>query len=279
MSDTGNIASIWRFPIKSFQGEAVPAAQLAQTGIHGDRPLALRDCASGKILSGKHAKLGEAILQFSARYRGEPEPGKPLPSIVADIGGQQVSSDDPEHFGRVCSEVLGIDVELVAAGSEPVIFDIYYPEMAELPLSDMTIEFPLGLAEQGSFVDLEPLHLLTTASLAELQRLAPDSRMASGRFRPSLLIDNGADGGFIENDWAGRTARLGGATLEFGEACPRCIMTTRPQGDLPRDPKVLKALAQQNMLEVLGMQMPCLGVYARVTEPGEVRVGDTLTFL
>lgn len=278
MSATGTIESIWRFPIKSFQGESVQAARLEQTGIYADRPLALRECASGKILSGKHAKLGEAILGFSAQFRGEPEPGKPLPSILANVGGRALSSDDPEAFSRGCSEALGVEVELVAAGSEPVVFDIYYPEMAELPLSDMTIEFPLGMAEQGSFVDLEPLHILTTASLAELQRRAPDCRIATGRFRPSLLIDNGTDGGFVENDWNGRSARLGQATLQFGEACPRCIMTTRPQGELPRDPKVLKALAQQNMLEVMGMQMPCLGVYAKVLEAGEIRVGDTLQF-
>ena len=100
------------------------------------------------------------------------------------------------------------------------------------------------------------------------------SSIASGRFRPSLLLDNGTEGGFVENNWTGCSARLGDATLQFGEACPRCIMTTRPQGELPRDPKVLKTLAQQNMLEVMGMQMPCLGVYARVIEPGQVRAGS-----
>ena len=70
----GRIQSIGRYPIKSFQGESVERALLQDSGIFADRPLALRDAASGKIVSGKHQQLGQRILEFSARYSAEPEP-------------------------------------------------------------------------------------------------------------------------------------------------------------------------------------------------------------
>ena len=74
----------------------------------------------------------------------------------------------------------------------------------------------------------------------------------------------------------GRTASLGGAELEFGALAPRCIMTTRVQKDLPKDPGILKTLVQNNRHEFMGFSMPCLGIYAKVTSPGPVSVGDTL---
>jgi MOSC domain-containing protein YiiM len=43
-------------------------------------------------------------------------------------------------------------------------------------------------------------------------------------------------------------------------------MTTLPQGDLPRDPGILRAAAQHNEANV--------GVYAEVKQGGSVRRGD-----
>ena len=40
----GAISELWRFPVKSMQGEALVAAQvLAEHGIHGDRGYAVQD--------------------------------------------------------------------------------------------------------------------------------------------------------------------------------------------------------------------------------------------
>lgn len=275
---TGTIQSIWRFPIKSFQGESVSSADLLEFGIVGDRPLALRNSESGKILSGKDAKLGERILEFSARYEAEPRSGAPLPGIQAEIDGVTLSVDDQESFVAAISKALGQPVELVTAGSKPETCESYWPELEDLPISGATLDFPLPLAEAGSFADLEPLHVLTTASLAHLAELAADSRIEETRFRPSILINTGDGIGFTENEWRGKTARLGEATLEFGEVAPRCIMTTRAQAGLPRDPTILKTLVRENRQEFMGMQMPCLGIYAKVTTPGAIRVGDELTF-
>lgn len=273
-----NIQSIWRFPIKSFQGDSVPSAFLNEAGIFGDRVLALREKSSGKILSGKHKILGERILEFTASYDGDPVPGQPLPPVRLHDGDTGFEAAQRAQVDAYMSAQLGTDVELVTADGSAAKYDIYWLDQDFLPLQDFDMEFDLGVAEAGSFADLEPLHILTTASLAHLATLAPDSRIEVGRFRPSLMIDSGDATGFIENDWNGRSATLGSARITFGEVAPRCNMVTRPQGDLPRDVGVLKTIAQQNSQEFMGMNMPCLGCYARVDKPGEIRVGDALVF-
>jgi uncharacterized protein YcbX len=57
---------------------------------------------------------------------------------------------------------------------------------------------------------------------------------------------------------------------------PRCVMTTLPQSDLPRDPDVLRTIAKHNKTDALGGEYPCVGTYATVLREGEIAVGDAV---
>ena len=59
--------------------------------------------------------------------------------------------------------------------------------------------------------------------------------------------------------------------LRVTMATGRCVMTTLPQGDLPKDSGILRTAAQHNNAEV--------GVYAEVIAGGPVRRGDPITVL
>jgi len=84
--------------------------------------------------------------------------------------------------------------------------------------------------------------------------------------------------GFVENEWVGRSLALGdGARLGVALPDPRCVMTTRAQGDLPADLGVLKTLTRHNRIDVAGGLYPCAGVYAVVEQPGPIRAGDQVT--
>jgi uncharacterized protein len=48
--------------------------------------------------------------------------------------------------------------------------------------------------------------------------------------------------------------------------CARCVMTTLPQGDLPRDPGILRTAARHNQVNV--------GIYAAVARGGTIHRGD-----
>ena len=73
-------------------------------------------------------------------------------------------------------------------------------------------------------------------------------------------------------DWAGRTLAIGDTVrLRVTGSCPRCVMTTLPQGDLPKDTGILRAAAQHNDANV--------GVYASVEQVGPIRRGDSVRLL
>ena len=86
----------------------------------------------------------------------------------------------------------------------------------------------------------------------------------------SKIVETATGGkDFVENGWIGRTLALGDAVrLSITGPCPRCVMTTLPQADLPRDPGILRAAAQHNHANV--------GVYASVLRGGQVRRGDAI---
>ena len=95
-------------------------------------------------------------------------------------------------------------------------------------------------------------------------------RFGARRFRPNIIVSTGSeDPGFIENHWIGRTVIIGDTVrLAITEPCPRCVMITLPQGDLPKDSGILRTAAQHNGVNV--------GVYASVVNGGTIRLGDTV---
>ena len=90
------------------------------------------------------------------------------------------------------------------------------------------------------------------------------------RFRPNIVVAPTVGArGFVEDGWAGRTLVVGDTVrLSITGPCPRCVMTTLPQGDLPADPGILRTAAQHNQVNV--------GVYAAVLRGGAIRRGDLL---
>jgi uncharacterized protein YcbX len=71
----------------------------------------------------------------------------------------------------------------------------------------------------------------------------------------------------VENAWAGRTLAIGDSVrIQITRPCARCVMTTLPQSDLPRDSGILRTAARHNRASV--------GVYASVARGGTVRRGD-----
>jgi hypothetical protein len=123
----------------------------------------------------------------------------------------------------------------------------------------------------GTYFDAFPILLLTSSSLESMQKRAPASIFDVRRFRPNFLIETSSKNAFPEQDWRGKRLRIGEATLQVTIECPRCVMTTHAQTDLPKDPGVMRALVK----EAGGN----LGVYATVGTPGRVSVGDSVELL
>ena len=153
------------------------------------------------------------------------------------------------------------------ADRRAAIAEEYWPDIEGLDYRDTVTEF--GLPE-GTFFDCAVVHLLTTSTLDRLRMLYPQGRFEVRRFRPNLVVGTASgEKDFAENTWIGQTLAIGDAVrLSVTGPCPRCVMTTLPQGDLPKDAGILRTAAQHNRANV--------GVYASVLQGGKVRRGDSV---
>ena len=277
------VVALWRFPVKSLGGERVARASiLGGIGIPGDRGYALRD-GLGEI---RGAKQIPSLLRCEARYLEEPEGDATPPVEIRFPDGSRLHSDDADVSRRL-SEVAGKPLTLVArrpsndtafyARREPLdlatmraIFALE-PDESMPDLSDLGPEILRELATymspRGTFFDTVEIHLVSTQTLASLQRRLPDSRVDVRRFRPNLLVDFGS-GERPEQELRGRKLRVGTALLEVVAPMVRCGMITQPQADLPKDAQILRTLVRE--------QKQQLGAALRVIEPGEVAEGDAV---
>ena len=121
-------------------------------------------------------------------------------------------------------------------------------------------------------VDVEPITLVSSASIAELGRRAGHEPLDGRRFR--MLIEVDGCGPHEEDTWIGRRVRLGEALVEIPAPVPRCATTTRDPATGRRDFDALREIAayrgKRNGKKV------DFGVYGRVVTPGRVRAGDTV---
>ena len=119
-------------------------------------------------------------------------------------------------------------------------------------------------------VDIEPLTLVSSESIAELACRAGVAPLDGRRFRMLLEIEGCAP--HEEDTWRGRRARLGEAVVEIGGPVARCATTTRDPSTGKRDFDTLREIAAYRGKRD-GKKID-FGVYAHVVRPGRVRVGD-----
>ncbi len=283
----GRVLEIGRFPVKSMLGESPQTAALTVSGLVGDRTHSLFDRAGGKVASAKDPRKWAQLLGFRATHAGDPGPGTALTLTFPD--GTEIRSDDPSVHERL-SAATGREVELRSEAAADAGYDYVWDvegiapeEVVAGSQTDTTDDgkrvstMPLAFMAPGTFQDVAPVTILTTAALAAMSALHPEGAWHPARFRSNLLVDVEGSG-IVENDWPGRRLVIGDVVLEVTSASPRCVMTTLPQLDLPWDRKILQTVSKHNQQEFAGLgQWACLGVYATVVTPGHVSVGDPVT--
>jgi hypothetical protein len=285
----GTIAALWRFPVKSMIGEQLQEMDVTDAGVLGDRAYALIEADTGKVVSAKSIKLFPDLLRCKAEFVEAPIRGSEVPPVRITLPTGLSVRSDAGNVDQVLSEYFHRSVKLARGAPENFTIDQYHPDIEGADPGgnrDAVVEQKLGAAlfavigapspvPQGSFLDVFPVSVMTTSTLARLNELAPQSRFDARRFRMNVIIQTHQEG-FVENAWVGLELALGSSVrLNVALLDPRCVMTTLAQGDLPQDMEVLRTLVRHNRVQLPGLgQFPCAGAYAVVRNQGSVHVGD-----
>jgi uncharacterized protein YcbX len=205
------VAGLWRYPVKSMQGEALAAADVDDHGVVGDRQWALLDVQSGLTLTGR--RQPELLLATGAIEDGRPVITLPDGSTTRDDGD--------------LSDWLGRAVRLVEAGDD--VRGVYEtPADAELEDGDwIRWRGPAGSFHDSTRTQLSVLSIDTIGDW--------DVR----RFRPNVVVDRDEDA------LVGTTIELGTVTLDVMKPIDRCVVVTRAQPGLPRDLDVLRTINRE----------------------------------
>jgi hypothetical protein len=246
-------------------GEELNSSYVTERGLIGDRVYALVDQETGKVASAKNPKKWGKLFDFRATFIDPPQVDQNIRSIRISLpDGTNILSDQDE-INHSLSMVLGREVKLMSAILDKPSYEEYWPDIEGLAQREKVTDEDMP---PQTFFDIAVIHLLTTSTINHLRELYPEGRFEIRRFRPNIVVYSGSgEKDFIENLWVGKKLVIGEETiLKITAPCTRCVMTTLPQADLPRDLGILHTVAKYNQVHA--------GVYASVYRGGTIRRGD-----
>ena len=263
----GKVVSIWRYPVKSMIGEELNSSYVTERGLIGDRVYALIDQQTGKVASAKNPGKWGKLFDFHAAFIDSPQTAENIPPVRITLpDGSQIFSNHGE-IDRTLSRVLSREVSVMNSSLEKPSYEEYWPDIEGLAQRETVTDEAMP---PQTFFDIAVIHLLTTSTIDRLRELYPEGRFEVRRFRPNIVVESASEEkDFIENSWVDMKLRIGEEIeLKIIGPCTRCVMTTLPQGDLPKDLGILRTVAKYNQVHA--------GVYASVHRGGTIHRGDNI---
>ena len=260
MSIVGKVESLWRYPVKSMRGEEMDEAFAGFSGVYGDRCFAFRSSASSAGFPWFTARDQRRLLQYRPRFRYPDKAARPINFTEAEkIGANPLPAEPSE---------LMVDVETPDGQTLP----IDDPALMEMLQGDIDQKHQLTLMRsQRAMTDCRPFSMFSLQSarqLAEETGTPVDKR----RFRANVYVDLMSAEGFGENEFVGRSLRIGPkVVVTILERDARCMMITLDPDTGEKAPAILKKVAQAHE----GMA----GVYGAVMVEGMLHKGDAVELL
>ena len=262
MSIIGTVESLWRYPVKSMRGEELDEMFAGYSGVYGDRLFAFRSSASRKGFPYLTAREQHEMLQYRPRFRQPEKAARPINWAEAESmppGVNPVPADPAE---------LMIDVETPTGDA----LAIDNPELIDRLRHGIDEKHHLTLLRsERAMTDCRPLSIF---SLQSARQLAGETGAAvdKRRFRANVYVDFTSANGFAENEFVGRSLRIGPkVVISILERDPRCMMITLDPDTGAIAPGLLKKVAQTHD----GMA----GVYGAVLIEGMLHKGDPVALL
>ena len=212
------LSRLFVYPIKSARGFEVSTAQVSERGLEHDRRFMVVDDAGQLITARSHPKLLTVCTAIQGHCLIVTATGmSALRLALAPIGAERqvrvwldwmVGLDVSPAADAWFSQFLGAKLRLV-----------WMPDHAERRMN------PSFGPSRISFVDGNPLHLISESSLIDLEARI-GSAMAIQRFRPNLVVHGPP--AYAEDGWT--DLHLGEVKLKVHEPCARCmVVNLEPQ--------------------------------------------------
>jgi len=260
MSIVGKVESLWRYPVKSMRGEELDEAFAGFSGIYGDRLFAFKSSASPKGFPYFTAREQTKLLQYRPCFRYPDKAARPINLSEAESMGANPVSANPSE--------LVVDVK-TPDGRTLAIDD---PALTTMVRADIDEKHQLTLMRsERAMTDCRPFSMFSLQSARQLAE-ETGTPMDKRRFRANVYVDLTSAQGFAENDFVGRSLRIGPkAVVTILERDPRCMMITLDPDTGEKTPAILKKVAQAHD----GMA----GVYGAVIVEGMLHKGDSVELL
>jgi len=260
MSIIGKVDSLWRYPVKSMRGEELDEAFAGYSGIYGDRLFAFRSSANHEGFPYFTAREQRRLLQYRPRFRYPDKATRPINLIEAE-------SRNANPLVADLAELV-VDVQ-TPDGKSVAIND---PALIEMLRADVDQKHHVTLIQsQRAMTDCRPVSIF---SLQSAQQLAEETGTSvdKRRFRANVYVDLTSANGFAENEFVGRSVRIGSkVVITVLERDSRCMIITLDPDTGEQTPAILKKVAQAHD----GMA----GVYGAVLVEGMVQKGDPVELL
>src|SRR6266581_9371393 len=260
MSIVGKVESLWRYPVKSMRGEELDETFAGYPGVYGDRLFAFKSSASPAGFPYFTAREQRRLLQYRPRFRDPDKAARPVNLIEADsMGAGPISADISE---------LMVDIE-TPDGKTLAIDD---PVLIEMLCSEIDKKHQLTLMRSHrAMTDCRPVSIFSLQSARQLSE-ETETPIDKRRFRANVYVDLASAQGFAENEFVGKSLRIGPkVVVTVLERDPRCMMITLDPDTGEKTPAILKKVAQAHE----GMA----GVYGAVMVEGMLHKGDPVEVL
>lgn len=249
----GNLAHIFRHPVKSLGQDALDAVDLAKgKALPFDRRWAIAHGNADSIRGWARARnfVNQAFVPRLAQIEAQFSPRNHL---------LQLSHPDLDDLSIQPGSAEGDD--LLAEWIEPLVEGT----VREGPF------LVYDLLSDGAYTDIEDAHI-SIASESSRRALSEHAGqdLEHIRFRMNLWFDGLPP--YVELDWVGHEIEIGEARLKIIDRDARCSATTASPITGKVDIDVPKLLHTQ-------FGHTDFGVYAQVVKSGPVRLGDTVRIL
>ncbi len=245
-------------PVKGFGLQHPGSVDLTEPGIPSNRRFHLVD-AQGRLFTGaRHGPLVQLQASFD-RVAG-------ALSIVFPDGATIVAPADQDGPAHV-TDMWGRPVPgRIVRGSLAEAVSTWVGQPLRLVRTDA----------EGDGSDVEPLSLVSLASVRDLGARNGRPELDPRRFRMNLELDG--CGPFEEDTWAGQRIRVGEAVIRVLGPIPRCVVTTHDPANGRKDFDTLRRIADYRPLMQSPRGVP-FGMYATVLDPGRASAGDQVEVL